>query len=218
MTIFTFGFHLFFFAENKPHLYIYLGFRLFEIQFQLNTHYIYNGFQETCHHGSENFFFYLFPFSENGISQLSTSLRRVVLQNSISYKHPQVRPPGKVPVSGPGLRLWTNETTPDRVFLEEGNCETTPDRFFLDQGHFETTPDRGFWTEGRDRTGLHRLWRPVSHFFQKKLVIKDYVPGDKRLRRPTKTSGTGWWTSSSSYFNSWSHDDPSPVWQITLES
>ena len=92
VTIFTFGFHLFFFAENKPHLYIYLGFRLFEIQFQLNTHYIYNGFQETCHHGSENFFFYLFPFSENGISQLSTRLHRVVLQNSISYKHPCPKP------------------------------------------------------------------------------------------------------------------------------
>ncbi len=47
-------------------------------------------------------------------------------------------------VPGPGLRLCTCETTPDRGFSEQGNCETTPDRVFLEQGHFESTPDRGF--------------------------------------------------------------------------
>jgi hypothetical protein len=52
---------------------------------------LYRGLQETCRPRSFLLLTF-FRFPENGISQLSTSLRRVVLQNSISYNHPCPKP------------------------------------------------------------------------------------------------------------------------------
>ena len=43
----------------------------------------------------------------------------------VNNKITQVSPSGPVSVSGPGLRLGTNDTTPDRVFL--GGPRNDPD-------------------------------------------------------------------------------------------
>ena len=111
---------------------------------------------------------------------MSTSLR-ITLQNkfldflnvevsarTISSKIAQVRPPGPVPVSGPGLRLGPNDTTPDRGFSGGPTNGTTPDRGFWEQGTNGTTPDRGFLGGPTNDTAPDRFWRPVSYFLIKK--------------------------------------------------
>jgi hypothetical protein len=67
------------------------------------------------------------------------SLHRFIINNSA-----QVSPPGPVPVSGPGLRLVPNDTTPDRGFSGGPTNGTTPDRGFWEEDTNGTTPDRVF--------------------------------------------------------------------------
>ena len=91
-----------------------------------------------------------------------------VKSNFSNTNLPQVRPPGPVPVSGPGLRLGPNDTTPDRGFSGGPTNGTTPDRGFWEQGTNGTTPDRGFLGGPTNDTAPDRFWRPVSYFLMKK--------------------------------------------------
>jgi hypothetical protein len=88
-----------------------------------------------------------------------------------------VRPPGPVPVSGPGLRLGPNDTTPDRGFSGGPTNGTTPDWGFWEQGTNGTTPDRVFFGGPTNDTAPGRFWRPVSYF-----LIKNFLLFVKRIR------------------------------------
>ncbi len=79
-----------------------------------------------------------------------------------------MRPPGTVPVPGPGRREGGHRT-PDHtgVFLGWDTPVTGPHRGF--SRGVSPTPDRtgGFLGGGGTGTGPHRVWRPVSYFLKK---------------------------------------------------
>jgi hypothetical protein len=127
-------------------------------------------------------------------------------------KFAQVRPPGPVPVSCPGLRLWTNETTPDSVFLSREQMRPPRTGFF---GTENNRDNRGGGNLLQKRDWSLKVVPPVNN----RILVRDrcqillsQVDTRHGVRNvPTRRGGQTGETGGIHHYSGWVSDEEDMV-------